>query len=171
MTHDRAPLFVTLLCCGIALLSRCGRASAQDDAVIAARVCFSESRFDGDECRAIVGVLAERSVLRGTTVRAAMYAYSPRATGRRPYGSRSWIAALHPDRTPSVEGVSRELVRVRFAALTVVAWEALRGIGVQRRGALHWSARHCRPCWTRMRHAHLRPMPWNLDNVLFGVAL
>lgn len=165
-TDRRALLvaFALLLASG-----RCGAMAQVTDEVLAARICVSESRWNGDECRAIVSVLSERAALRGVPVRVMMHSYSPRATGRRPYEGREWIASLHPDRLPRVRRA--EHVRVRFASLTVVAWEALRGIGTNRRGAIHWGARYCRPCRERMAVASLRALPWNsMGNVFFGGA-
>ena len=144
-------------------------AEAQSTEVLVARTCWSESRDDAHECRAIVHVLAERSRLYGGSVRASAQAYAPRATGRRPYPGREWIAALEPDALPDVEGVSREWVRVRFAALVHVTWRALRGLDepVCPR-AWHWAAPWCGECRERMEAAGLVRLPCNAGNHFYG---
>jgi hypothetical protein len=144
-------------------------AEAQADEVIVARVCWSEGRDSARECRAITHILSQRARLYGGSVRRAAMAYAPRATGRRQYVGREWIADLHPDRLPVVAGVNRELVRVRFAAIVMVAWRALRGMDppiCQR--AWHWSAPWCAACRERMRVSGYRRLPCNGANWLWG---
>lgn len=149
------------------LFGRSCEAQAQSDDVLIARVCWSESGPDPVECAAIAHVLAERASLRGVSVRTMARAYAPRATGRESYGARSWVAALHPDRTVEVPGRSDEWIRVRFAALVVVVWHALRGMtDTPCPGALHWSSPYCGSCRRRMRDAGYQ-VSCRMANVFF----
>jgi hypothetical protein len=138
------------------------------DEVIVARVCVSESGFDNVECAAITHALVANAAEHGMSVRAMAFAYSPRATGRISYGSRSWISHLHPDRRTPVPGRSDEWVRVRFASLVNVAWLALRNMtSTPCEGATHWAARWCARCTTTMRRAGFIPCAVATANVFW----
>ena len=162
---DGVLLLVTVAVLSV-MLSQCqADAQAIDNAIVTARVCLSESDRP-DECTQIVHATAERAVMHGRSYRAELYSYSPRATGRRSYGARSWISRMHPDRPVAAPlALNREALRWRFSALVVAAWRALsEGERAPCPGAIEWGARWCAACRRRMHVARYVVARCNLAN-------